>query len=52
VVLHFLVLCVPFLQRAFGTTALSFGGWGVCVSVASSVLWLQEVNKAITRAWR
>jgi P-type Ca2+ transporter type 2C len=46
------VLYVPFLQRAFGTTALGVGDWAVCVAVASSVLWLREVSKAITRARR
>jgi P-type Ca2+ transporter type 2C len=52
VFLQFLVLYVPFLQRAFGTTALGVGDWAVCVAVASSVLWLREVSKAITRARR
>jgi Ca2+-transporting ATPase len=52
VVLQSLVLYVPFLQRAFGSTALGAADWGVCVSVASSVLWLREVNKAVTRARR
>jgi Ca2+-transporting ATPase len=52
VVLQGFVLYVPFLQRAFGTTALGVADWGVCVAVASSVLWLREVNKAMTRARR
>ena len=52
VVLQFFVLYLPFLQRAFGTTALSAQDWGVCLSVASSVLWLRELSKVITRARR
>jgi Ca2+-transporting ATPase len=50
VALQVLVVYVPFLQRAFGTVALSTGDWLFCVAVASSVLWLREVNKAMTRA--
>jgi Ca2+-transporting ATPase len=52
VALQVLVVHVPFLQRAFGTTALSAGDWAFCVAVASSVLWLREVSKAIARARR
>jgi len=44
------VVYLPFLQRAFGTTALSGWDWLFCATVASSVLWLREMNKAITRA--
>jgi Ca2+-transporting ATPase len=50
VALQVLVVHLPFLQRAFGTTALSGGDWIVCIAVASSVLWLREADKAITRA--
>jgi Ca2+-transporting ATPase len=49
VALQVLVVHLPFLQRAFGTTGLSAGDWGFCVAVASSVLWVREVTKAITR---
>jgi P-type Ca2+ transporter type 2C len=52
VALHALVVYMPFLQRAFGTTALSGGDWLFCAGVASSVLWLREASKAITRARR
>ena len=38
-----------FLQRAFGTTALSRVDWIFCVAVASSVLWLRELSKLIAR---
>jgi len=47
--LHAAVIYTPFLQRAFSTTALSLGDWLICVAVASSVLWLRELSKAITR---
>ena len=49
--LQALVVYVPFLQRAFGTTAMSAGDWVFCVSVASSVLWLREGSKAIAREY-
>jgi Ca2+-transporting ATPase len=55
VALQGLVVYVPFLQRAFGTTALSAGDWLMCSAVASSVLWLREASKFISRranAWR
>ena len=48
--LQVLVVYVPVLQQAFGTIGLSARDWLLCVAVASSVLWLREVNKAITRA--
>ena len=52
IVLQGLVVCVPFLQRAFGTVALSAGDWALWFAIASSVLWLREASKAITRARR
>ena len=52
VALQAFVAYVPFLQRAFGTTALSAGDWLLCVAVASSVLWLREASKAVARARR
>jgi Ca2+-transporting ATPase len=50
VVLHVAVIYVPFLQEAFSTTSLSAGDWLLCTAVASSVLWLRELSKAVTRA--
>ena len=50
VVLQVLVVYVPFLQNAFGTTPLSGRDWLVCVAVASSVLWLREASKAMRRS--
>jgi magnesium-transporting ATPase (P-type) len=44
------VIYVPFLQQAFSTVSLSLGDWLRCVAVASSVLWLRELSKVLTRA--
>ena len=49
-VLQAAVVYLPFLQQAFSTAALSFGDWLYCTAVASSVLWLRELSKVITRA--
>ena len=48
--LHVAVVYVPFLQDAFSTMSLSVSDWLRCVAVASSVLWLRELSKLITRA--
>ncbi len=52
VALQVMVVHLPFLQRAFGTTALSAGDWALAFAVASSVLWLREASKAIARTRR
>ncbi|MGH8545225.1 MAG: cation-translocating P-type ATPase, partial [Gammaproteobacteria bacterium] len=44
------VIYIPFLQKAFSTVSLSVGDWLFCAAVASSVLWLRELTKVITRA--
>jgi magnesium-transporting ATPase (P-type) len=49
IVLQFAVIYVPLLQEAFSTVSLSFADWIRCLVVASSVLWLREVNKVVTR---
>jgi Ca2+-transporting ATPase len=49
VALQLLVVYVPVLQRAFGTTGLSAADWLQCVAVASAVLWLREAGKLVTR---
>ena len=41
------VIYVPFLQQAFSTVSLSAGDWVICVAVASSVLWVRELSKAV-----
>jgi Ca2+-transporting ATPase len=48
--LQVVVICVPFLQQAFSTTGLSGGDWLRCTAVASSVLWLRELDKLVVRA--
>ena len=46
------VVYVPFLQQAFSTTSLSAADWLYCAATASSVLWLRELTKLVTRATR
>jgi P-type Ca2+ transporter type 2C len=46
------VVYTPWLQRAFGTVGMSVGDWLFCGAVASSVLWLRELGKVITRSSR
>jgi P-type Ca2+ transporter type 2C len=48
--LHVAVIYVPFLQNAFSTVSLTGADWLRCAAVASSVLWLRELSKVITRA--
>jgi Ca2+-transporting ATPase len=48
--LQIVVVYAPFLQRAFGTVALSTRDWLICSAIASAVLWLREITKAIVRA--
>ncbi|MDN4642903.1 cation-translocating P-type ATPase [Arthrobacter sp. PsM3] len=43
------VVELPFLQRAFGTAPLDPGQWAVCVAMASTVLWFDELRKAALR---
>jgi P-type Ca2+ transporter type 2C len=50
VALHTLVIYAPFLQAAFSTTGLSVRDWLLCLVVASSVLWIRELSKAVVRA--
>jgi len=45
VVLQAAVVYLPFLQAAFGTTALGVSDWLLCTAVASSVLWVRELTK-------
>ncbi len=52
VVLQVAVVHLPPLQRAFGTQALTAAQWGVCLALASVVLWVQEVVKVVARRAR
>jgi magnesium-transporting ATPase (P-type) len=45
------VVHLPFLNLAFGTAPLSAGQWGVCVAMASGVLWFSEGRKLLRRLW-
>jgi P-type Ca2+ transporter type 2C len=49
IALHLAVIYTPFLQQAFSTTRLSASDWWRCTLVASSVLWLRELSKAVVR---
>ena len=49
IVLQCLVLYVPAMQRAFGTVGLSTTDWLKCAAAASTVFWLREVTKLVTR---
>jgi Ca2+-transporting ATPase len=52
VTLQVCVVYTPFLQRAFSTESLSLGDWLRCTAVASSVVWLLEIQKAVRRLTR
>lgn len=49
ILLHMAVLYLPFLNEAFSTVPLTLGNWGVCVAVASSIVWLRELTKVFAR---
>jgi Ca2+-transporting ATPase len=47
--LQVLVVYVPLLNDAFVTSPLWLGDWALCLAMASSVLWADELKKLITR---
>jgi P-type Ca2+ transporter type 2C len=47
VTLQLVVVYAPFLQRAFSTESLAASDWLHCAAVASSVLWLRELQKML-----
>ena len=49
VALQLAVVHLPFLQTAFGTADLSLTHWLVCIALASSVLWFDELRKLVLR---
>ncbi len=49
VALQVLVVEVPVLNRAFGTSPLSLEQWLVCAAMASGVLWAGEALKVVLR---
>jgi P-type Ca2+ transporter type 2C len=46
------VVELPFMNDAFSTTPLTLGDWGVCVALASVVLWADELRKLAARRTR
>jgi len=50
VALQLAVVYAPFLQRPFHTVPLAPREWLACVAVASSVLWVMELKKLLSRA--
>jgi len=49
-VLQVAVVHLAFLNQAFGTVPLSLEQWGVCIAMASGVLWFSELRKWVIRA--
>lgn len=49
VALQVAVVHSPPLNKAFGTSALTFGQWGFCLVVASSLFWFIELRKLLLR---
>ena len=47
--LQVLVVHVPFLNRAFGTTPLSLSQWLLAAALSSAVLWVSEAEKWVRR---
>ncbi|MCE3270620.1 MAG: ATPase, P-type (transporting), superfamily, subfamily, partial [Ramlibacter sp.] len=43
------VVHVPWLNAGFGTAPLTLAQWAVCFAMASTVLWVSEVRKALLR---
>ena len=50
--LHLAVIYVPGMQRAFSTVPLRFSDWLTCAAAASSVVWLRELYKLVSRITR
>jgi magnesium-transporting ATPase (P-type) len=46
------VVELPVLNKAFSTTPLGLGDWGICVGLASLVLWAEELRKLVARRSR
>ena len=48
--LQILVVYAPMFHRAFGTAGIDAADWGICIAMASLVLWVDEVWKLTKRA--
>jgi Ca2+-transporting ATPase len=46
--LQAVAICVPFLQHAFATAALSARYWMISAGVVRSILWLGELSEVIS----
>jgi Ca2+-transporting ATPase len=51
VLLQVAVVHLDFLNLAFGTVALTFDQWLLCIAMASVVLWFSELHKLGRRVW-
>jgi magnesium-transporting ATPase (P-type) len=51
-VLQVVVVHLGVLNDAFGTVPLSLADWVVCVGIASTVLWADELRKVVARRRR
>ena len=49
VLLQVAVIYIPFLNTAFDTTPIVLADWGLCIAMASLVLWVEEIKKFILR---
>lgn len=49
VVLQMAALHLPFLQSILRTTPLTLNEWVICIAVASSALWVEELRKIAAR---
>jgi magnesium-transporting ATPase (P-type) len=47
--LQIAVVYLPLLNEAFDTRPLDFGQWLICLALASTVLWVDEVRKLLAR---
>ena len=47
--LQVLVVHVPWFNAAFGTQPMSLADWALCIAIASSVLWADELRKVVLR---
>ncbi len=51
IVLQVAVVHLPVVNTAFTTTPMNAGQWGVCVLMASTVLWFEEARKWLRRQY-
>ncbi len=49
--LQFAVVNVPFMRALFKTVPLSVSDWAIAIGVSSSIIFIEELRKAIVRKW-